>query len=199
VDGTGQAASVPDSAVVEMGVQNRAVTASVALSQTSLQVGALISALQESGIQQTDIQTLNVSLFPVYDQPQNPNDAPILTGFNATNIVRVRVRDLDSLGDLLDFAVGSGVNTIQNIQFELTDFTAAQDEARRDALDNARHKAEQLAALAGRELGEIRAIVESSSPSPVAFADSRGGASAVPIAPGSQSVQVTVQVTWQLR
>jgi uncharacterized protein YggE len=199
VDGIGQASAAPDSAVIELGVQSRALTASVALSETSAQLASLLDALTTAGIAEDDIQTQQVSLFPVYDQPQNPTDNPELTGFNAVNIVRVRVRQVDTLGELLDAAVTAGANTIQNIQFELSDPAAQLSEAREAAVNNAREKAEQLAALNGAELGAVRTIVESSQAAPVFARGDFGGGGAVPIAPGTQTVQVIVQITWLLR
>jgi uncharacterized protein YggE len=181
-------------------VQSQAITASVALSQTSAQVQSLIDALKAAGISADDIQTLSVNLFPIYDQPQTPTSEQNLAGFNATNIVRVRVRELDQLGELLDSAVDAGANVVQGIRFELSDSEAALSQAREAAVSNARAKAEQLASLAGRELGDIRVIIESSTGAPVAFREAMGGgAAAVPIEPGTQSVQSLVQITWELR
>ena len=121
-----------------------------------------------------------------------------MSGFNATNIVRVRVRRVDDLGELLDTAMQAGANTIQNIQFELSDPADQLAQARRNAVTDARLKAEQLAELTGAKLGAMRTIVESGLPAPfLARVDSRGG-STVPIAPGTQTVQVVVQITWQL-
>jgi len=203
VDGTGQASIAPDTAVIELGVQNRAISASAALSQTNVQAGALISALVAAGVQRADIQTLSVNLFPVYTPSQTQGAPPTLTGFNASNVVRVRAHDVSMVGSLLDTAVGAGANTIQGVRFEVSDPVDAQSRARADALTNARQKAEQLALLAGRTLGRIRAVVESSSPGqtiPFALAaGGRGGANTVPIEPGAQNVQITVQVTWELR
>lgn len=199
VDGVGQASATPDSAVIELGVQSRALTASVALSETNAQLASLLDALTTAGIAEDDIQTQQVSLFPVYDQPQNPTDNPELAGFNAVNIVRVRVRQVDTLGELLDAAVTAGANTVQNIQFELSDPASQLAEAREAAVTNAREKAEQLAALNGATLGAVRTIVESNQAAPVFARGDFGGGGAVPIAPGSQTVQVTVQITWLLR
>lgn len=200
VDGIGRSSATPDSAVVEIGVQTRAITASNALSETSVAVTALVEALTAAGVDQADIQTQNVSLFPIYDQPTTPNGTQVLSGFNATNVVQVRVRSLDDLGDLLDTAVGAGANLIQSIRLELSDAEDAVSAARAAAVANARAKAEELATLTGRKLGAVRAVVESTGGAmPFAAQDGRGGAASVPIEPGSQSVQVTVQVTWELQ
>lgn len=198
VDGIGQVSAVPDAAVIELGVQNRAVTASVALSATATQIDALLDVLSGAGVASVDIQTQNVSLFPVYDQPQTSTGEPVLTGFSATNIVRVRVRNLSNLGPLLDAAIEAGANTIQGVQFELSDPASQMAQARAAAVADARRKAEQLADLAGTELGSIRAIIESSSPVQILPSEAMAGGRSVPIAPGAQTVQVVVQITWQV-
>lgn len=200
VDGVGQANAVPDQAVVVLGVQTTAVTASVALSENNAIVRDLINVLTAGGVLSEDIQTQNLSLYAITNQPQNTTDIPRLVGFNVNNNVTVRIRNLGNLGTLLDQAVTAGANTIQSIQFELSDPEAQLQQARVEAINNARTKAQQLAGLANGSLGAIIAISESSSgfPVPLAARDGMGG-SAVPIEPGRQSVQITVQVTWQLQ
>ena len=118
----------------------------------------------------------------------------------ATNVVEVRVRDLDGLGELLDAAVQAGGNQIQGIRFEIEDMSALAALAREAAWEDALAKAEQLTALSGSELGPALTIQESSRiPRPyVERAMDVSVAAAVPVELGTQTVEVDLQVTWLL-
>lgn len=206
VSGSGQVNAEPDTAYVTLGVDTQAEEAAAALAQNSEQMQSLVDALKQAGIAAEDIQTQYVRLQPRYSQPdtQGPsasNQEPTLIGYQASNAVEVRVQDLNTLGDLLDTAVQAGSNRIQGIRFEVSDPATFLDQAREMAWNDAMHKAEQLATLAGAELGDAVTINETSaSPRPVVREEfARAQAAAVPIEPGTQSIQVDVQVTWQLR
>lgn len=202
VFGVGQAGGQPDQALVRLGVRTDAQTATEALTQNSNQMQALIDALQNAGIAQADIQTQTINLFPRYDQqPAQQTDTPDLAGYSAINIVQVRIRNLDDLGQILDLAVQAGGNTIDHIQFEVSDAAELLRQAREAAIDDAQDKAQQLAALVNAELGMVLSIQEITR-TPIPFG--RGGLEAavdqiaVPIEPGLEMIQVEVQVTWIL-
>lgn len=204
VSGQGQVDAQPDVAVVRMGVQTEAESAEQALRDNSSRMQALLDALRNAGISSEDIQTQTVQLQPRYeDQPQQQGQGATrtLAGYVATNTVQVRARDLDNLGTLLDAAVEAGGNTIEGIRFEVSDTTGLLDQAREAAMNDARHKAEQLASLAGASLGDVLTINESGVPRPTAARETvaLSQAQAVPIEPGTQSIDVSIQVTWLLQ
>jgi uncharacterized protein YggE len=118
-----------------------------------------------------------------------------------TNTVEVRARDLDNLGPLLDAAVRAGANIIESVQFQAGDAAEPLGEAHEAAMEDARQKAERLAALAGGQLGEVLAVQEFGIQSPLPFAGDRlgGGAAQVAVEPGTQTLEVMLQVTWSLR
>jgi uncharacterized protein YggE len=185
-------------AVVTLGVQIEAEEAEVALSQNSIKMAALIAALEEAGVADDDVQTRAIQLWPRHEEAE-PRGGRELVGYTASNTVEVRVRDLDSLGQLLDAAVKAGGNRVEGIRFEIADPAGLLDEARETAWEDARHKAEQLAELANADLGEVSMIEESSySPGPVGTGAAREAAGEVPVMPGSQMVEVNLRVTWQL-
>lgn len=209
VSGTGVVNAQPDLAVVTLGVETQAEAAAAALAQNSEQVQALLDTLTAAGVAEEDIQTQTVRLQPQYAQPPDPNQpqasdqptTPEIIGYVATNTVEARVRDLNSVGEVLDAAVQAGANQIQGIRFDLSDPTAVLDQAREAAWQDARRKAEQLAALADAALGPVLTISEfSQTPIPLAqdVTALRAAEAAVPVQPGTQQVQVNVQVTWQL-
>jgi len=201
VSGTGSVSARPDVAVVSIGVQTQSEEAAAALSQNSGRMQALIDALKKGGVAAGDIQTQFLNLRPRYSQPQSrqANGGPVLVGYAAINTVVVRVRKLDTLGSLLDTAVGVGGNRIDSVSFEISNSAEFLRQARDAAWQSAEAKAKQLAALADTDLGPVLSISESSrTPYPV----TRGmamEAAAVPVEPGSQSIEVTLDVTWMLQ
>lgn len=200
VIGSGQAGARPDVAIVSLGVETQAEAADVALTQNSAQMHALIDALTGSGIAAEDIQTQGVQLFPRYDQalqPQADTSEPI--SYTALNTVEVRISDLGAVGELLDTAVAAGGNRVDSVRFDIEDATALIEQAREAAWSDARQKAEQLANLAGLELGDVLTISESNISTPIPLARSAAEAVSVPIEPGTQTIAVTIEVTWRLR
>lgn len=201
VSGTGLASGEPDVARVLLGVQTDATTAADALNQNNTQMEALLDSLTDAGIAEADIRTQSVQIYPRYDNsnPQPLTTSPEVIGFTASNVVEVRVDDLDRVGDILSGSVDAGGNTIQGIFFEISDQEALYDQAMEAALQDARRKADRLASLSGAQLGALYSVVEGSN-IPI-FATGRGGvvnqaAVDVPIQPGMQDVVVTLQVTW---
>jgi uncharacterized protein YggE len=201
VTGNGQISAQPDTAVVTLGVQTEAKEAATALTENSQQMQALVNVLKEAGLAAENIQTQAFRLYPRYEQAPSNDGQRDLVGYRATNVVEVRMRDLDAVGETLDAAVQAGGNRIEGIRFEVSDPAAYLDQAREAAWEDAQHKAEQLADLAGAELGEVLTINESGrGPQPIVeqavMADT---AAAVPIEPGSQTIEVDLQITWNLR
>lgn len=201
VSGQGRVSARPDMAVVWLGVQTEADTAGDALEENSVQMQSVISTTLEAGVEEDDIQTQGIRLQPIYDQPQDAQEREV-QGYRASNIVEVTVRNLDELGTLLDAAVEAGGNTIDNIRFEIGGSDEVLAQAREAAVDNARAKAEQLASLLNVELGDVLTISETSfsPPMPVVFEEAAADrATAVPVQPGTQSIEVSVQITWQIQ
>jgi uncharacterized protein YggE len=120
------------------------------------------------------------------------------------NTVLVTVRDLDTLGDLLDTVVAAGANTVNSIQFDVADKSAALSEARADAVKDAEAQAKELADAAGVELGEVQSIgYYDNSSSPVYAGKGGGGGAvmeaAVPIQPGQLTFTVNVNMTYEIK
>jgi len=198
VSGSGTAYVQPDTAVILVGVQTEGKSPSEAMNQNSQQVSALLDALRNGGIASEDIQTASVSLSPQYSGQNTDQSQPQVTGYIAMNTVQVRVRNLSEVGDTLDSAVQGGSNLIQNVYFEVSNGSQAQQEALRQAINDAQSKAQFLASQANGQLGAILSIAEGN---PTTFPLARGGAfqqAAVPIEPGTQAVYAQVQVTWVL-
>jgi uncharacterized protein len=200
VSGVGEGQVDPDTAVVLLGVETQNETAQAALEENNAGMQALMDTLVEAGVPSENIQTRTIRLTPRYEFNET-NNSTTLTGYKASNTVEVRTDDLETLGVLLDQAVNAGAITIEGIRFEVSDPGNAIDQIRETAVENARHKAEQLAALTGATLGPILEIRESSSP-PVPVV--RGieapaeSVASVSVSPGTQTISVLVEVTWVL-
>jgi uncharacterized protein YggE len=200
VSGSGQIDARPDVVVVTVGVQTEAEEAAVALTENSQQMQALLDVLSEAGLAAEDIQTQVVNLHPRYSTEPTGAGEQQLVGYTASNVVEVRMRDLEAVGGILDAAVQAGGNRIDGIRFEVSDPGAFLDQAREAAWNDAQHKAEQLADLAGAQLGSVLTINESNRglqpviERPVAIK----AAAAVPVEAGSQTIEVDLQVAWSL-
>jgi uncharacterized protein YggE len=201
VSGIGEVSLAPDMATLRIGVETRADSAAAAVAANNEAAQAIIATVKENGIPAEDIQTANFSVSPVYDEAsyQRP-EGPRIVGYQATNQVVARARDLDRLPGLLDATVGSGANRIDGLEFGLADDTAALDEARRLAVRDARRKAELYAEAAGVRLGPIRSISEAGGgPLPIYDRAMRAEAAAsVPIERGQTTVTATVHMVWEI-
>jgi len=201
VVGSGTAAARPDTAEVSAGVVTQAATAAQALADNNTAMGQVLKAITALGIADRDVQTMNVSVTPVRRQGRPEAQPPEITGYEVSNNVRVKVRDLRMVGRLLDTLVGQGANALGGISFSVGDPAPVLDQARTKAIADARHKAEVYAQAAGLTLGAVQSIRES-SPAIPRFGGEMPRAmamSAVPVAPGEQEFQSSVAVTYALK
>lgn len=195
VTGEGTVSIPPDMATVHVGVTTQAPTAREASDGNARRMTALVTAIKGGGVAQSDIQTTSLSL-----QPQmGGGNTPRITGFQASNQVTIRVRDLAALSGLLDKTITAGANDVSGIEFAVADRSKALDRARKDAIDDARRKAELYATAAGAKVGAVAIISEASHQPPVRpMMRSMREAASVPIEPGEQKLQVSVTVSYEL-
>lgn len=206
VSGEGQAAVAPDMAVVTLSVVKQSKTAQDALDQDNKAMGAVLATLKNGGIAERDLQTSGFSIQPLYNYPAANNGQqppPELTGYQVSNGLTVRVRDLGKLGGIIDQAVGLGINQGGDIQFVNDKPEAALEEARKDAMANAASKAKTLAEAAGVKVGRVLEITENSvrpAPQPMMRASlmKQESDGSLPIQGGENSYNVTVNVTYAL-
>jgi len=206
VTGEGTAEMAPDMALVDLGVVKDAKTAREALDANNKAMADILAAMKEAGIEARDLQTSGFAINPQYQFPQSTtgeNPPPILLGFQVSNTVTLRVRDLSKLGEILDKAVTLGANHGGGIRFVNDKPDAAVSTARARAVENAIAKAKELTAAAGVGLGRVLEISETSyraEPMPMmrAMAKDFAAAGAVPVATGENSYSVVVNVTFAL-
>lgn len=198
VTGVGTVEMVPDMATLSLGVTEQAEQAADAMTATSGAVAAVLDRLEQAGISLLDVQTDQLSLQPVWSDYNS--DSRRITGFTATNMLTVRVRDLDGLGRVLDLVISDGANRFNGLSFGLQDPKPAQDAARAEAVADAMDRARQLAVAAGVTLGDIRSISEQSGvarPMMMEMALSRAAAD-VPIAQGELSISAQVNMVFDI-
>jgi len=200
VSGTGRVLISPDIADLRLGVSVTAKTVKAARDANATSMTAVIDSIKKLGIADKDIQTSTLSLSPVYDYPPDQR-APILTGYNLTNVVAVTIRDLDKAGDVIDGALAAGATTLDSISFRVDDQTAAEKQAREAAMAEANAKAQTLASAAGVSITGVAAISETSAPTPYpiyyrGMAESAARDVATPVQPGTNEVTVTVSVVY---
>jgi uncharacterized protein YggE len=204
VVGSGSVSGVPDTAEVTVGVVTQAATASQAMSQNSATMGKVLKALTALGIADRDIHTTNVSIVPQRASTQPSRPAPSspmpssVVGYEVTNQVRVRVRNLSSLGRLLDTLVSQGANALGGIGFSIADPAPLLEQARSKAIADARQKAQVYATAAGVKVGRVIFIRDEPAGPPRPMAGRMMAMAATPIAPGEHEVEVSVSVTYAL-
>jgi uncharacterized protein YggE len=205
VTGEGRAAVAPDMAMLTLAVTRMADTADAALAANNTALRDVLAALKEDGIAERDVQTSEFSIFPRYSQPdpnrQGNTEAPKIEGYQVTNGLTVRVRDLQKLGAILDRSVKLGVNQGGQISFTNADTAKVTDEARRNAVADAMAKAKTLADAAGVPLGAIVSIEENSQrpePMPMMRMAMAKEADGVPVAGGENTYTVAVEMRFEI-
>jgi uncharacterized protein YggE len=202
VNGTGKAYLDPDIAMIYVGVHTEDADAAAAVAANNEQSQKVSDALRDLGIPAKDIQTTNFSIYP--QQQYSPSGELQETRYAVDNTVFVTLRDLSKLGDVLDGVIAAGANSINGIQFDVADRTKALADARKAAVADARSQAEELAAAAGVELGEIQSLSTYNVGYPGPIYDGRGGgaaeaAASVPISPGQLIVSMDVTAVYEIR
>ncbi|HEY9022015.1 MAG TPA: SIMPL domain-containing protein [Paracoccaceae bacterium] len=200
VSGTGRVDLAPDMATVRIGVTHQDEDAAAALQQTSDAVAAMLARLTELGIAPRDVQTAGLSLNPVWRDRPEQQGQPMPWGFEASNVVSLRLRDIAALGEVLDALVADGANRLDGVSFGLQDPEASMDEARRLAVADARRKATLFAEAAGVALGQVIDLTETgmATPRPQMMEMAAMRADSVPVAAGEVGITASVQMTFAL-
>ncbi len=195
VVGTGQVKGTPDVADVTIGVAARGTTAGDALSTANDRAAKVIAALKDAGVGEDDIQTSSLSIQPTFDDD-------VVTGYQVSNMVTARVRDVTKVGETLDAAarVAGDEIRLQGIGFTIDDDSKLLATARDRSVKRARAQAEQLASAAGVELGDVLSIDESGVAIPSTSRDFADGAatSSVPVEPGTQTLTISTTVVYEI-
>ena len=204
VTGSGSVVGEPDIATLNLGVSVEKETVAEARETAAVAMTAVIASLKANDIAETDIQTERFSIYPQYDYTDNGR---VLRGYRVNNTVSAKVRELESLSDIIDDAAEAGADivVVNNIQFMIEDPTPLQTQARALAVKNAEAKAQTLAEASGVALGKPITISETSHTSspPIAYAEeaafaSDAARSSTPIQAGELTVTINITIVYEI-
>ncbi|WP_298244298.1 SIMPL domain-containing protein [uncultured Bradyrhizobium sp.] len=200
VSGEATISAAPDLAQIDAGVANDAKSAKEASDANNAAMGKVLLALKGAGIPEKDYQTSRLSLQPQYGQNKSTGASPVV-GFRASNRVTVKIRDVTKVAGIIDTLVSAGANDIGNISFEVTQASKLLDDAREQAVADARRKAEIYAKATGVTLGAPLSVSEGGAPVPLFKARMATAPMAAPaaVAPGEETLSVTVNVSWAIK
>jgi len=199
VAGSGKVTVVPDVARVNLGVTLTSPTVKAVRAAGAKSMADIIAALKALGIDEKDIQTTNLSLYPQYS-----NGSPTkVVGYQISEQIQITVRDLDKAGDVVDVATAKGATDVSGISFELADPVKAQNDARAEAVSAARASAQAMATAGKVSLGAVISITDATPSWPIYYG---GGVSkgapvadvATPVQPGTQDMSAMVTVVFEI-
>lgn len=201
-NGQGETKITPDRARLEVSVQTRAATAAEAGAQNAKKQQSVLDALRKLGFTSEQLSTVNYNLYPEMQYDKN-GQSPRVVAYNATNTVRIDIRDVGMIGKAIDASLEAGANMISSLSFYSSNSDAARRSALASAVARARSDAEAIATAAGGTLGALMEISTSDFAPPVIYnrAQMAGDMSAkmattTPIEPGEQTVTAVVMARW---
>jgi uncharacterized protein YggE len=205
VAGEAEVTAVPDLAQISLGAQGRGDTAIAAMNATSAALDGVLSRLTALGVEETDIQTRGLSVRE-RTRWDSESDREVFLGYEASNLIVVRVRDMDLLSQVLSEVLTEGANRLNNLSFQMQDPAPLRAEARRLAVTDAVEKAALYAEAAGVRVGRVLSITDSAAPmvegplmrtiEPAMVAEAP--AAAVPVAIGEVTTRAEVTMIFEI-
>lgn len=209
VNSSEEVAIVPDIAEVVYSVRTKDSTAAGCQQKNAEAVSQVIEQLKSLNVEEASIQTSDYYMNPVYNYSGN---TPRLTGYEAISTLTVSDLPIDNLDEILEKSVTSGINTIQSITYQASQYDKSYQEALKKAVASAREKAQVLAAASGAEIGNVISIQETGGYSEARYTDyARSGqmnslmeakldaaADTSGIMPGEIQVEAGIVVEYQL-
>ncbi|MBI3385753.1 SIMPL domain-containing protein [Candidatus Gottesmanbacteria bacterium] len=200
VSGEGKVSVLPDIAIVNAGVTVNGPSVKAAQDQLNAKINAVSQAVKAVGVMPADIQTSNYSVFPMYNYQQGSQ----ITGYNASSNLTIKVRQMDKANVTIDAATSAGANQIGGISFDVDDKTKAENQAREQAVAQAKRKAQDAAKIAGFTLGRIINYSESfgTEPRPIplmAKTETSVPKAPTQVEPGVNEIDLTVTLSFEIR
>jgi len=203
VTGQGKVSAVHDIATLRLGIEAEEASVAEAQTQAAEAMDEVMTALTSNGVAKKDIQTQHFSIRRITKWDRDKEEE-IVTGYRVTNMVTAKIRDIDNAGTIIDAVATAGgdLTRIDSINFSVDDPTGYYEEAREEAMDDAKAKAKQLANLAGVTLGKPTYISESFYAPPIVsravYEMEEAVAAKTPISPGEMEISLTVQVVYAI-
>ena len=203
VTGSATIQSSPDLATLRVGVQSFDKNVEKAVNDNNTKIESIILNLENKGLTEKDMETDQFNISP--QREYRNNNPPIVVGYNVSNILTVKIRNLESLGEIMQVTVGSGANTINGLSFSIEDPNPLRQKARGLAMEDALSRAEILADASGIEVGKPISIQELSYGGPVVKSENLAGAefamdARIPIqTPSEVGIQINLQVRFEIK
>jgi uncharacterized protein YggE len=205
VSGTGEVSVTPDVAVLRLGVEAQAASVSEAQSEAADAMSEVMASLASNGVASEDIQTQWYSIAPVTKWIEDTREE-ITIGYRVSNTVAAKVRNIESVGTVIDAVASAGgdLTRVSSISFTIDDPDPYYDQARAEALADAMDKAEQIASIAGVGLGKPFYISETGGVVPpvpypaMDYSYAESGKATTPISAGEIEITLTVQMAYAI-
>jgi len=215
ISGEGKVSVKPDIAMLNASVVSESKKIKDAQLDNTRRTGAVMGFLQEQGIAEKDIKSVNYSIYPQYQYfdtpaclayPCPPRKPPEVVSYQVRHTIEIKIRDLEKVDDLLDGVVTAGANEVGSVSFTIENEDRVKAEARKKAIEDAKAKAQVLSRDLGVRLGKIVGFSESGGGFPI-FAralEAKGGfggdvAPTPQVEPGEQEIQSSVTITYEFR
>jgi len=203
VSGNASVMAVPDQAIVRLGIVRQAASAQAAQEQANVAAREILNAVEKAGVPPNQIQTARLVLTPIY-APRNPDsrDAPRIVAYNATNTISVRLENLSIVGTVIDAGLKAGANQIEGVGFALRNDLPSRQQALKQAVEEARSKAQTMAEALRVNLLEVLEVSEGGVSivdrvEPV-FASRAAAATETPVSPGQIEVRASVTIRYRI-
>lgn len=201
ITGEGKVLAKPEIGQVDLSVMTEAKTVSPAVSENTSKMNKITQGMKELGIKEEDLKTIDYNIYPKYQYLAGKSE---IIGYEVRQTLRVKVRDLDKTGQVLEKAASLGANLVGSLEFTFDEPEKLKDEAREKAILNAKKKAEDLASSLGVKLGKIVSFTESTEPEPSpsyygALKEGMGGGGEEPqIQTGQNEIEARVTLTYEI-
>jgi len=201
ISAAGDVSATPDMATISFGVTTQAKSASSAMQANNVRMNQVMAALKAAGIADKDVQTSSLNLNAQYDYPANLPQ--VLTGYQASDQVSVKVEDLKQTGPVIDAVIKAGVNQVDSISFGLKNDDALLDQARQAAVTSLMQRADLYAKATGLRVKRLLTLSEGyvdtpQPPRPIYAMAKMAGSAATPVAAGELHESITVSATFEL-
>jgi len=197
VIGTGSVAVKPDILRMTIGVSAQEDTVLAAQGKVDSALTAIYAKLKEAGIAETDYKTAQYTVEPVMNFNDPKNSQGVLTGFRVVHMVEITFRNIDGAPAIVDGLVKAGANTIYGTNFAFDNPDSVGERAHEEAVKDAQKRAQRLAALSNMTLGKILSVSESNNGQYPVYSKDMGLGGGGGFAPGTQSIQTSLTVTYE--
>ena len=204
VFGVGEVWAKPDLAIIDFSVNSEKKTIKEAFEENVEKMNSIIEAMKKQGIDEKDLKTINFNIYPRYEWQANvlfPNEKRVLVGYTVEQTLRVKIRDLNKTGEIVELALKNGANQVGSLQFTIENEDQLKSLARKEAIEKAKERAKEIAQQLGVKLIRVMSFAENpGSPfySYPLVAEKSIGENTPQIQPGENKIRIEVSLTYEI-